>query len=117
MKRITITLVMALSVSCSDSDHKGRSQPVNPSPLWVQGKSVFELNCKACHSISEDGEGMAGPSLYRFRSNMDGTEARQSIIEPKRDIVPGYPDIMPDDFGATLTEEQMDALIFYLTNG
>ncbi|EHQ07653.1 c-type cytochrome [Leptonema illini] len=85
------------------------------SELWQQGQVIFDMNCKSCHSMED--EKLTGPSLHRFRITMDGTEARQSIIEPSRDIVPGYTDIMPQDFGTRLTESQMDALIFYLTNG
>lgn len=83
--------------------------------LWGRGKMVFERECVKCHQI--DGVGAAiGPSLDQFRETMDGTMAREAIVEPGRLIKPGYQNVMPADFGQRLSEQQMDELIYFLTN-
>ncbi len=46
---------------------------------------------------------------------MSPEQIRESIVDPNAEITPGYqPDVMPQDYGDSLTPEQLDALVGYL---
>jgi len=46
---------------------------------------------------------------------MSATEISQSISDPNAKITPGYPaNVMPQNFGQTLTPDQLSALVAYL---
>lgn len=80
--------------------------------------------CEKCHST--DGSKGIGPTwkeLYEHEVTLaDGTTVkaddayiRKSILEPNAQIVQGFtPNLMPQDFGKTLTPEQIDALLAYI---
>jgi cytochrome c oxidase subunit 2 len=49
--------------------------------------------------------------------DLSAEEIRQSIVDPNAEIAPGYqPGVMPQDFGETLTPDQLDALVEYLAS-
>ena len=69
-----------------------------------RGREIFEGNCKSCHSI--DGSRLVGPSFKglwkKDRKFTDGSSAqadenyiRNSVIEPAKQVVEGYPAAMP----------------------
>jgi cytochrome c oxidase subunit 2 len=80
--------------------------------------------CLSCHSI--DGSEKVGPTwlgLYESeRQLVDGrTEVaddeylHRGIVEPNADIPEGYrPNVMPQNYGETLTEEQINDLVEYI---
>lgn len=89
-----------------------------------QGEGVFGLMCNQCHSL-EEGEEIAGPSLYnigaRAGDTVEGLGAReyirQSIIDPKAYIAEenqDYPHQMQEDYELILTSEMLDAVVAYL---
>jgi nitric oxide reductase subunit C len=101
-----------------------------------RGQAVFNGPgaCASCHSLAA-GTTLVGPSLAGiastavsrilepdYRGAADSTEAylRESILEPSRQLVPGERyaagerSLMPDTFGQTLSEEQIDDLVAYL---
>jgi cytochrome c oxidase subunit 2 len=52
----------------------------------------------------------AGVSLEEF--------VRQSIVDPNARVAEGYqPDVMPDTYENTLSDEQLDGLVQYLVDG
>ena len=104
-----------------------------PTPRPVQGSSVEEVilnaGCGACHAIGPIGEGhKVGPDLsdigYQATGRIPGMSAedyiRQSIVEPNYALAPVcpngpcLPNIMPKDYGARLTEAQIDEIVAYL---
>jgi len=92
------------------------SSSVNSGYLMKKGKHQFELHCSKCHSMKGEG-GNAGPPLDELGERMDGTMIREGIIEPSRKLKEGYEGhVMPESFASEINEEDMDALIFYLTN-
>lgn len=88
------------------------------------GASLYELQgCKACHSV--DGSASVGPTwlgLYGKEETLsDGSSVRvdeaylrNSIVSPGSQIVSGFTDIMPKDFGERLSDDQLGALIAYI---
>ncbi|MDH5655011.1 MAG: cytochrome c [Spirochaetia bacterium] len=84
--------------------------------IMKKGEKQFLKHCGSCHSFQGTG-GTSGPSLDLLGMRMDGTMIRESIIEPNREIKDGYKgNIMPENFGMILSEEEMDSLVYYLTN-
>jgi cytochrome c oxidase subunit 2 len=85
------------------------------------GKTVFNSsagNCKACHTLADAGAtGTIGPDLGAVLKGKDEAFIKDSIVDPNKVIAPGYQaDIMPPDFGQTLTPAQVDALVKYLSD-
>jgi cytochrome c oxidase subunit II len=82
------------------------------------GAAVFATaGCGGCHAFEPAGTDAAvGPSL----DEIDGDEAfiRESIVDPNAALAPGYQgDVMPNTYDKSLTDEQLDALVQYLSEG
>ncbi|MEA2331543.1 MAG: cytochrome c oxidase subunit [Thermoleophilaceae bacterium] len=81
----------------------------------VDPKALFTANCASCHTLEPAGAtATVGPDLDQL-SNADEAYVRQSIVEPGAVVVEGFQDgIMPTDFKAKLSDEEIDALVGYL---
>src|SRR4051794_31623818 len=87
------------------------------------GLSVFNANgCASCHTLSAaNATGKIGPDLdnlvsYAKKANQP-LEAfvHESIVDPNAYIAPGYQkNIMPGNFGQSLTKSQLDAVVGFL---
>lgn len=112
------------------------AQAPSSAPV-AQGQALFNATppaCFACHSISP-GVNLAGPSLADMRTRAERTVAdpayqgkaknaaeyiHESIVAPSAYLVPGPTysaggrSFMPDNFGQTLTPQQVDQLVAYL---
>jgi ferredoxin/mono/diheme cytochrome c family protein len=90
-----------------------------------RGEQVFSSShagCSVCHSVTPGVE-LVGPNLSGVGlvagSRVPGLTAeeylRQSILDPDAYVVDGFPSgQMLDNYGETLTEEDIDALVAYL---
>jgi nitric oxide reductase subunit C len=106
-----------------------------PDPV-LRGSAVFNGPgaCATCHSLAA-GTNLVGPSLAGvattatarirdpgYQGAAESVEAylRESLLEPSRSLVPGERyaaggrSLMPDTFGQSLTDEQIDDLVAYL---
>jgi cytochrome c oxidase subunit 2 len=79
--------------------------------------------CGACHVVTDAGTaGALGPAMDGLgqiaATRVDGLSGeeyiRQSIIEPGAYIVEGFEPVMPANFGATLSEDEINTLVEYL---
>lgn len=109
LRRLCLTLAMGLLAACSND-------PVSSSV--GRGRQVFSQHCISCHSVVPDLV-IVGPSLNQVaeRAGEHGDPRaylEQSIIDPDAEIVDGYEDLMPSDFGAKLSPEDLQALVDYL---
>jgi len=89
-----------------------------------RGERLYtQQGCFACHSI--DGSVAAGPTFLGLAGNTrnftDGTNAvaddnylRNSIVNPAQQIVEGYDNVMPGQYAATLSSEDIDALVAFI---
>jgi len=80
----------------------GQATPADSAGVWA-GKSGEELvklaGCNACHTF--DGpENLVGPSLWDMGARQSKESIRESILDPDKLVVPGYP---PGVMKATLT--------------
>jgi cytochrome c oxidase subunit II len=74
--------------------------------------------CGSCHTLADAGTtGQTGPDLDKFLKGKDAAFIKQSILDPNKVIAPGYqPNIMPPNFSDTLSSQQVDALVKYLSD-
>jgi cytochrome c oxidase subunit 2 len=94
------------------------------TPAELGAKVAAENGCLSCHSL--DGSRLVGPTwqgLFGSETTFqDGATAvadeaylRNSILNPNAQVVQGYPaNVMPQDYGERLTEEQINGLIEYI---
>ncbi len=89
------------------------------------GRFVYEqYGCGACHALSDYGSvAVVGPELdgigERGATTVEGLDARgyilQSIINPNAYLTPGFQaNLMPQNFGDRMSEQELDILVDYL---
>jgi cytochrome c oxidase subunit 2 len=106
--------------------YRGSAQPA-PAPGGGGGTAGSVLftqhGCGACHTFKPipAATGTVGPSLNELKASAEkaGQELtayiKQSIVDPNAYITPGYqPNVMPPNFGTTMTATQINALVAYL---
>ena len=96
-----------------------------PGKASLDGRKLLEDNgCLGCHST--DGSTLVGPTFKglagseveiqrdgkELKIQVDADYLRRSIVDPKADIVEGFPPIMPA--GDYLSAEELDAIVDYL---
>jgi mono/diheme cytochrome c family protein len=76
----------------------------------------FATNCGGCHTLAQAGTtGTTGPDLDQALKGMSAQQISQSITDPNATIAAGYPpNVMPSNFGQTLTPDQLQQLVTYL---
>ncbi len=94
-----------------------RPDPETPS----RGGQVFYADsigalpgCVACHDAVVP-DTRVGPSLRGIARRATEAYVRESILAPGAFVVPGYADLMPHGYGDALSDEDLDALVDFLT--
>jgi cytochrome c oxidase subunit 2 len=85
--------------------------------LFTQGNpDTSATACGTCHTLADAGTtATTGPDLDKVLKGKDAAFIKESILDPNKVIAPGYQaDIMPTNFGDTLSPQQVDALVQYL---
>jgi cytochrome c oxidase subunit 2 len=96
----------------------GGGAAVNAKQLFTSGNAATGATaCATCHTLADAGaKGQVGPDLDKVLKGKDAAFIKESILTPNKVIAPGYqPGIMPPNFGDTLSAEQVDALVKYLS--
>jgi len=91
---------------------------VDAKAIFTQGNpDTSATACGTCHTLADAGTtATTGPDLDKVLKGKDAAFIKQSILQPNAVIAPGYqPDIMPTNFGDTLSAQQVDALVQYLS--
>ena len=72
--------------------------------------------CDSCHTLADAGAtGTTGPNLDEVVPDLSEEEIRTALVDPDAEIAEGFsPGLMPR-YGDSLSEEQVDALVQYLT--
>ena len=86
--------------------------------LAAEGKQIFdEQGCSGCHTLKAAGATeTVGPDLDEVLADKDPQFIEQSIVDPDAELAPGFAKgIMPDNFGDSLSPEQLDTLVKYLS--
>jgi mono/diheme cytochrome c family protein len=100
-----------------------RTEPPPPPPAAQEGKApngkiVFSAQgCASCHTFkAASATGTVGPDLDTALKGKDAAFVHESIVDPNKEIASGYqPNIMPQNFGQTLTPTQINDLVAFLT--
>jgi mono/diheme cytochrome c family protein len=82
------------------------------------GAQVFANNgCGGCHTLAEANTGgVTGPNLDEVLPGVSHKELEEMIVDPNAQIAQGYPpNVMPENYGETLSKEELEDLIEYLT--
>jgi mono/diheme cytochrome c family protein len=88
-----------------------------PTAPGGPGGQVFASNgCGNCHALAAAGStGQVGPNLDEDLPGQDPAAIEQSIVDPNADIVQGFqPGIMPENYGADITPEDLKLLVDFL---
>jgi mono/diheme cytochrome c family protein len=81
------------------------------------GAQVFADNgCGGCHTLAAaKSGGVTGPDLDEVLPGQDAAMVEESVVDPNKAIVKGYPpNVMPDNFGQTLSAKEVEDLVEYL---
>jgi cytochrome c oxidase subunit 2 len=90
------------------------------------GAKVFASSgCGGCHTFAKAGsDGQVGPKLDDLTAAAQkageplADYVRQSIVDPNAVVVSGYqPGVMPQTFGDSLSTDELDALVAYVSGG
>ena len=85
--------------------------------LFVSGKpETGAIGCGSCHTMKAAGaSGTIGPNLDKELTSDPASATRESIVDPNKEIVPGYSaNVMPTNYGTALTQQELDALVNYV---
>lgn len=88
----------------------------------VDGKTLFTdgngtaTACGACHTLADAGtSSQTGPDLDETLADKDPAYIEEAIVAPDEEITPGFQaGIMPKNYGDTLSDEELEALVGYL---
>lgn len=83
----------------------------------VDAKAIFTEKCGSCHTMAAAGTtGTIGPNLDQSLAKDDKVpQITEMIVKPNAEIVKGYqPNIMPQNFGTTLSAKEIAALAAYI---
>jgi cytochrome c oxidase subunit 2 len=88
---------------------------IDAKTLFAEGNGTATA-CGACHTLADAGtSGASGPDLGKVLSGKDVNFIRESILKPDEEIADGFqPGIMPHNYGDTLSQDELDALVTYL---
>lgn len=119
---VAVSLALGAALSACGSDGSDGAA-AKLTPAGERGKTVAkEQGCISCHTA--DGAKSTGPTWKGLAGSTvtleDGTKVtaddaylRESILQPRGQVVEGYANIMPV-YDGELTDAQVDDLIAYL---
>jgi mono/diheme cytochrome c family protein len=84
--------------------------------IFVSGTPGGALSCGSCHTMKAAGtSGTTGPNLDKVLTADPPSATRESIVDPNKEIVPGYrANVMPPNYATALTPQQLDAVVNYV---
>ena len=106
------------AVEGAEEEASGETATTTEEVATVDGAQVFaDQGCASCHTLTAaDATGSTGPNLDDTLKDKDPTYIEQSIADPNAQIAEGFgPDIMPQNYAETLSPEELDALVQYLS--
>lgn len=93
----------------------GAGEEVDGKTLFTDGNGTATA-CGACHTLADAGtSSQTGPDLDETLADKDPPYIEESIVAPDAEITPGFQaGIMPKNYGDTLSDEELEALVEYL---
>ncbi len=98
----------------SEGGSAGTTEPEGKT-LFAEGKGAATA-CGACHKLADAAtSSTTGPDLDKALAGKDEAYIRTAIVAPDKQITPGFQaGIMPKNYDATLSSDELDALVSYL---
>jgi cytochrome c oxidase subunit II len=87
----------------------------------TDGKTLFTeaaqpTACRSCHTLADaDATGTTGPNLDEVVPDLTEAQIKESIENPDAEITEGFQGGLMPRYGDSLSPEQVDALVKYLT--
>jgi cytochrome c oxidase subunit 2 len=87
----------------------------------ADGRELFtsgaQPSCGSCHTLAAaNTTAQTGPDLDEVLKGKDKAFIEESIVEPDKDVARGFqPGLMPSNYGQTLSPEDLEALVNYLS--
>ena len=108
-----------ITVKITASDVAGAAQMAQDKPPPAPSHPGFALltskGCSACHDTLSE-ERRVGPALTTVGERLTAAEILESIVDPNAVIAEGYQkDLMLKNFGETLSAEELDQLVGFLS--
>jgi cytochrome c oxidase subunit II len=102
----------------------GKTTAAKPATPAIDAKKLFAdgngtaTACGACHTLADAATtGQTGPDLDKVLKGKDAAFIMKSITNPNAEIAAGFqPGIMPQNYGDTLSPQEVDALVKYLSD-
>ena len=86
----------------------------DPKALFADGNGTAQA-CGTCHTLADAGtQATIGPNLGEVLKGMSAEEIREQIVSPSSKLSAGFDDLMPKDYGGTLSAGELDELVKYL---
>jgi cytochrome c oxidase subunit 2 len=125
---VVVAIGLGLFLSTGESlagEQAGDTIPVEADPeAAVRGATLAEgTGCLECHSV--DGTPGSGPTWKGIAGSSRPLQSGEtviagdaylhsSIVDPSIQLLAGYDDVMPDDYGTQLTAEEISDLVEYI---
>lgn len=97
--------------------HDRAPQLSNPTALERRGESLFQKNCAFCHAADGTSKGWIGSFLEPHPRDLTSREQMKGMTRDRlaRSIAQGLPDTSMPAWKHVLSEEDIDALISYIS--
>ncbi len=98
----------------------GQATPLTGDALgqqvFVSGTPGGAISCGSCHTMKAAAtSGTIGPNLDKELTADPPDATRESILDPNKEIVPGYhANVMPSNYATALTPQQLNAVVNYV---
>lgn len=122
---IGLGLFLSTGETLGGGNGSGDTVPVEADPeAAVRGATLAEgIGCLQCHSV--DGSPGSGPTWKGIAGSSrplqsgetviaDDGYLHTAIVDPAAELLAGYDDVMPDNYGTQLTAEEIDDLVEYI---
>ena len=93
----------------------GAAKDADGKTLFTDGNGTATA-CGSCHKLADAGTASeTGPDLDKVLAGKDEGYIEEGIVAPDKKITPGFQGgIMPKNYGDTLSDEELEALVKYL---
>lgn len=88
-----------------------------PEVAGGPGAQVFvNQGCGSCHTFAAaEAGGVTGPNLDETLAGQSESKVKEMIVDPNKEIAKGFPpDVMPQDYEAKISPEELEDLVKYL---
>jgi cytochrome c oxidase subunit 2 len=99
----------------SSANKTAAAPKIDAKKLFAEGNGTATA-CGSCHTLADAGTtSQTGPELDTALKGKDASFVRASILKPDAEVTSGFQGgIMPKDYGDTLSQQELDALVTYL---